>query len=358
MLELVIAFMKGMRNTLIPVGTFIVGFIIGLVIFGWWLTPVEYTGAGPQHLHPTDQGRYLQNLAALYAYHPDRAFQAQNIQSGFANWPEALDAICARATEVEASGQQGANVVAQQLRDMATVVNPNGCAAVVAPEPSSGSLWQICLYGLGLLLALGLVAYFWSQRGSGSAETNKPATPRVMVMPDAPPAMEANESGEMSGVTPIASYRTTYNHGNPAFDDSFSIETPAGDFLGECGVSISESIGSGASKAATAMEVWLFDKNDIRTITKVAMSDHAYFDDAIRAKLSPKGEPVLARPDEVVVLETAALIVNARITQMAYGNDPNLPDKGYFDHFAVEISVWAKDDAPTGGGSAMNFDDF
>lgn len=354
MLELVIAFLKGMRNTLIPVGTFIAGFIVGLVLFGWWLTPLQFTDAGPQDLRAADhQAFYLRNLASLYAYDPNRPAQAANIQNTLKQWPEALDAICAQA-QVDPD-----IIVAQQLRDLATVLDPNGCTAEApAPVSSSTSFLTLCLYGLGLLAAVGLVYYFVTQRNATPPTDvfNMPNS-RAGVAPELPPAMEAgSEGGDMGGITPIASYRTTFTSGNVGFDDSFSIETTAGDFLGECGVSISESIGTGASKAVTAMEVWLFDKNDIRTITKVLMSDHAYFDEAIRAKLSPKGEPMLARPDEVAVLETAALIVNAKITQMVYGDSDNLPDKSFFETFGVEISVWAKDNAPT-GGTGSGFDD-
>jgi hypothetical protein len=32
----------------------LVGFFIGLVIFGWWLTPVKYVDGGPQNLSDRD----------------------------------------------------------------------------------------------------------------------------------------------------------------------------------------------------------------------------------------------------------------------------------------------------------------
>ena len=93
--------------------------------------------------------------------------------------------------------------------------------------------------------------------------------------------------------------------GDNLFDDSFSIESAAGEFLGECGVGISEAIGVGEPKRVTAFEVWLFDKSDIRTVTKVLMSDHAYNDGNLRAKLASKGEPVLAQADVPFTLETS-----------------------------------------------------
>jgi len=142
---------------------------------------------------------------------------------------------------------------------------------------------------------------------------------------------------------PIARFRTAYTRGHDTYDDSFSIENANGDFLGECGVGISETIGAATPKNVTAFEVWLFDKNDIRTITKVIMSDHAFFDEALKAKLAPKGEPVLARESETIVLETATLIINAEITEMDYGAAGDMPDASYFDRFTIELSAWAKE---------------
>ena len=122
-----------------------------------------------------------------------------------------------------------------------------------------------------------------------------------------------------------------------------------GDFLGECGVGISESIGAGDPKNVTAFEIWLFDKNDIRTVTKVLMSDHAFFDEALKAKMAPKGEPILARENETIVLETNTLIINATIKEMAYGTG-TLPPQSYFERLTVELSAWSKE-----GGDVLEY---
>jgi hypothetical protein len=158
-------------------------------------------------------------------------------------------------------------------------------------------------------------------------------------MPESAPTM-ASEEG-VSAI-PIARFQSDYAHGRDNYDDSFSIENAGGEFLGECGVGIAESIGSDTPKNVTAFEVWLFDKNDIRTITKVVMSDHAFFDEALKAKLAPKGEPVLARENEVIVLETATLIINAEIKEMQYGAG-SLPPQSFFENFSIELSAWAKE---------------
>jgi hypothetical protein len=165
-------------------------------------------------------------------------------------------------------------------------------------------------------------------------------TPRYTEVPEAGPMLV--EGNEEVTTVPIARFRTTYVLGHDTYDDSFSIENSSGDFLGECGVSIAESIGTESPKNVTAFEVWLFDKNDIRTITKVIMSDHAFFDDALKAKLAPKGEPVMARENETVVLETATLIINAEITELAYGTG-TLPPQSFFERFTIELSAWSKE---------------
>ena len=140
---------------------------------------------------------------------------------------------------------------------------------------------------------------------------------------------------------PIVQYLTTYNLGNDLYDDSFSIDSPTGEFLGECGVGISEPIGVGDPKKVTAFEVWLFDKNDIQTVTKVLMSQHAFSDAAINQRLASKGEPVLAEPGKRIVLETATLQLEARVVNMAYGSGA-MPSSSFFEQMTLELAVWPK----------------
>jgi hypothetical protein len=138
---------------------------------------------------------------------------------------------------------------------------------------------------------------------------------------------------------------TTYVVGDDLFDDSFSIDSPSGEFMGECGIGISETIGVGEPKKVQAFEVWLFDKNDIQTVTKVLMSAHAFNDVATRQRLEAKGEPVLVDRGKQVILETAALQLVANVSDMQYGQSA-LPDGSYFERLTLEIAVWPKVVAP------------
>ena len=118
---------------------------------------------------------------------------------------------------------------------------------------------------------------------------------------------------------PITQTMTTYVLGDDLYDESFSIDTGGGEFLGEYGVGVSETIGVGEPKKVAALEIWLFDKNDIKTATKVLMTEHAYNDPNIRARLEPKGELVVVKPQEQVLLETATLQLLATVVDMEYG---------------------------------------
>jgi len=324
------------RPILFIVLAFVVGWAVGLFIFGWGIWPVEYTGARPQDLSEVHRDRYLLYLADLYS----RDNNPARVNEALGGWPDADVAICA-LTQNPQYQQNAAQLVA-----LAAVINNGaGCnpsaVATAAPGTSEGggggglgsNLALICILGFLLLLVIGGILYLMRQR-SGPSQMQAPTE-----MPTTAPIMEEGDSQQ---VTPIARFQTTYARGHDTYDDSFSIENADGDFLGECGVGLSETIGADTPKNVSAFEVWLFDKNDIRTVTKVIMSDHAFFDDAIKAKLAPKGEPVLARPGETIVLETASLIVNAEITEMEYGAG-TLPPQSFFDRFTVELSAWAKD---------------
>jgi hypothetical protein len=138
---------------------------------------------------------------------------------------------------------------------------------------------------------------------------------------------------------PLTQFATTYAYGDDRYDMSSSIETSGGDFLGECGVGISETIGTGTPEKVTALEVWVFDKNDVRTVTKVLMSEHAFNDPGLRAKLAPKGDAVLAQPGEVIELKTQTLKINARIVDVVYGS--GTPANSYFQQVTLELATWS-----------------
>lgn len=322
---------------------FVVGWAIGLFVFGWGIWPIQYQGATAFDLAPEAQQQAVKTSAELYSYNKDVAMAQQSLGS----WNGAAVA-CQMAT------QTADPVEAQKLTDVATAVNGTGCGDTPTDTPAEdgGSpLSKVFLLFLLLLLIVGAIMVLRGRRNDMLDRDGDGLPDTVFgTKPDEGP--ESGDDDDTFNAIPIAKFQTTYNHGHESFDDSFSIEKSDGTFLGECGVSIAESIGSDSPKNVTAIEVWLFDKNDIRTITRVAMSEHAFYDEAMKAKLAPKGEPALARENEVVVLETAALIINVELKGLEYGDAESMPPKSYFERVTFELSAWAKEDGDGSDASA------
>jgi hypothetical protein len=268
-------------------------------------------------------------LGLVYAYF------ISPVEWTFNNAQSLANAICGIAADPDTTPEDAA-----VYENMVRSWNGQGCgfgATGVPPAAEEGGGSSSLVLFLLLIVLVIAAVVVWRRRSALTGEAT--SMPRYTEVPEAAPVMDG---GQSIATVPIARFRTTYVLGHDTYDDSFSIENSNGDFLGECGVSIAESLGTEAPKNVTAFEVWLFDKNDIRTITKVIMSDHAFFDDALKAKLAPKGEPVLARENETVVLETATLIINAEVTELTYGTG-TLPPQSFFERFTIELSAWSKE---------------
>jgi len=91
----------------------------------------------------------------------------------------------------------------------------------------------------------------------------------------------------------------------------------------------------------TALEVWLFEENDIKTATKVLMSEHAYSDPATRARLEPKGDLILLQRGGEILLETANLQLLATVVDLEYGMG-SLPQNSYFQRVTLEFAIWPR----------------
>ena len=145
----------------------------------------------------------------------------------------------------------------------------------------------------------------------------------------------------MGDRSPLAQFVATYVSGDDLFDDSFSIDSASGEFMGECGVGISETIGVGDPKKVSAFEVWMFDKNDIQTVTKVLMSAHAFNDAATFQRLQAKGEPIQVERGQKITLETATLQMIATVAESEYGQSA-LPVESFFNRVTLELAIWQK----------------
>ena len=349
--EKIMAYLKDYRYT-IPVGV-VLGLILGLVI-GWGLWPVQWTDLAPYHLRQDLREDYLRMSIYTATTVGDGSIATKTWMELEDTAEETLEGV--RNDPRYLNSQQitsfAAIVGAESIQPTATLEETE---VVVEEEDEGGGPNWLLIGGLCLVLFVvaAAVIYFFilrdrSQEGERQEVLNtrgrfdrdydhQPAEQHYVTQPES--AVRTDERDEQS--VPVAQFMTTYMVGDEMYDDSFSIDAPTGEFLGECGVGISETVGVGEPKRVTAFEVWLFDKNDIQTVTKVVMSAHAFYDDKIRMRLESKGEPILAEPGKQILLETATLQLEARVIDMEYGVGA-APDESFFQRLTLELAVWPK----------------
>ncbi len=315
----------------------IIGLFIGIllgVFYAWVINPVEWIDASVEDLRYDLQEDYMRMAIDSYQVNQDAALAQQR----YNEIGENAEAILADIT-ANPQYQSPESITAYQT---AVGAVPGAVSPTPTPseEPTGGrSLWGILLplLCIAILIAGGAAFYFlyWRYRDSSVVS---PA-PVETVPPQQP--VESAPYQPTGEEPPMAQFMASYRLGDDLFDDSFSIDSPSGEFLGECGVGISETVGVGDPKKVSAFEVWLFDKNDIQTVTKVLMSAHAFLDETTRSRLAAKGEPILAEPGSESVLETQTLRLVARVVDMGYGEGA-LPDHSFFDRMVLELAVSPK----------------
>lgn len=307
----------------------ILGLILGLLV-GWVLWPVQWTDATPEILRSDLQDDYLR--MAIESYN-----RTGDVNTAVSRWNDLGEAAGPTLARVQQNPQNvDPNAIQQYTNAIQAAVGP---VQATPDEPASSAMGNLVIYASILvvvaLFALGAFYVFRLLRKSTG-----PVTP-VMQGAEISRQVEKTDFQSLGLAPPITQTMTTYVLGDDLYDESFSIDTGGGEFLGEYGVGVSETIGVGEPKKVAALEIWLFDKNDIKTATKVLMSEHAYNDPNIRARLEPKGELVVVKPQEQVLLETATLQLLATVVDMEYGTGA-MPPRSHFERITLELAVWPR----------------
>ena len=318
-------------------------------MIGWGLWPVTYYDAAPVNLRSDLQVDYLRMAIDSYSktgdavtakrryqdLGPDAATYLQEIQT--APGKTFPDDITKFANALAGTAPLPGAATTAPNATKSSALQPTLAVTPAAAEGGSSSLLLLVLCVV-LLVIGGALAYVFLLRNRKGGDP----LARMFSGTKQAPAQARQPEYEAQGVeAPIAQFMTTYKLGVDMYDDLFSIDSPTGEFLGECGVGISKNIGVGDPKKVTAFEVWLFDKNDIQTVTKVLMSENAFNDPAAMQELQAKGEPVLIVPGAEVYLQTATLQLTARVVDMNYGQGA-LPQNSFFDRLTLELAIWPK----------------
>ena len=303
-----------------------IGIFLGL-LYGYVIDPVTWVDQPMTFTRPDLQQDYLRMAFDSLKINGDMGRLVNRYHELHQSGPAALTAINAEVDPATLA-------VFQQ----ALVDNPS------PDQPGSADGGGNMLLTIGIIIAslviIGLVAFAAFRLFRTNSRAPEDMTP-AMQAAELSRSIEKTDYSTSGTEPPVAQYITSYVIGDDLFDDSFSIDAPSGEFLGECGVGISETVGVGDPKKVTAFEVWMFDKNDIQTVTKVLMSASAFGDPSLRAKLEPKGELVQLEPQKQIVLETQTLQMIATISDMQYGQS-TLPNGSYFDRITMELAIWSK----------------
>lgn len=330
-MEAVTAISKNLlKNTAVAIGVGVVlGLLIGL-LFGWVIWPVQWTNGTPEVLRADLQEDHLRMAIDSFA-------RTGNLDDAVRRWDDLGEAAGPTLTRLQANPGSTDPAALQQYVNVIQAAKGQIPTTPAQPEGGSGLSSLVILTSLIVLVLVAVGAIYLLRllrKGSGTV------TP-VMQGTEISRQVEKTDFQSLGLAQPITQTMTTYVLGDDLYDESFSIDTGGGEFLGEYGVGVSETIGVGEPKKVAALEIWLFDKNDIKTATKVLMSEHAYNDPNIRARLEPKGELVVVKPQEQVLLETATLQLLATVVDMEYGTGA-MPQKSYFERITLELAVWPR----------------
>ncbi len=317
---------------------FVIGLILGLV-WAWMIQPADYSGSAyPSELGEQHQKAYVQSVTEAYfttrdldatanrlaTFTPQEKMKllAQTSDEYRATGREAEADMTADLTTALAQGEQwaaedisagltAANAskelalkMGQVPQDTGAEAQPSAVAPEVAEDSDGGTNWgRTLLITLVVIVVIILILLLLTRiKPKRRVTEHASRTEMEQVVMDDGAAME-----------PLRQWIGTYTIGQDTYDESFTIESDASDFLGECGMGILDGFASGSPKKVLAFDVWLFDKTDIRTISMPVMSKFAFEDDVLRGKLLPDASPVLATEGGVFDIETTALLVKAKI---------------------------------------------
>ena len=313
----------------------IAGLIIGM-IFGWVIWPVQWTNATPDVLRADLQEDYMRMAIDSFRANGNQALAVQRWDNLGAGAPGALFEV---QQDIQSLDPVSISNYQQVVSAARGPIVP-GAAPAAGDQPTSTGMIVLSVAGIFILAVLVFGAFYVLRNVLRLTPRGEPSA--AMHAAEVTRQAERTDFQSLGLAPPVTQTMTTYVLGDDLYDESFSIDTQGGDFLGEYGVGISETIGVGDPKKVTALEVWLFDKNDIKTATKVLMSSHSFNDPNLRSRLEAKGELVMLEPQGQIILETATLQLLVTVNDLEYGGG-SMPADSYFERITLEMAVWPKE---------------
>ncbi|PJF23227.1 MAG: hypothetical protein CUN56_02035 [Phototrophicales bacterium] len=344
-------------------GWMVLSFLFGM-IWAYVVFPVSFYNGAPHQMSKSAQKIWVEMAAGSY-YGAGRIYDADAVRGvlAYVDDPEALinEIIAERSSQEATAGPTNIVPALQALQQLDNL--PEG-----RNSPSSRGLFTslfqfvisvilfiaiswIVAIAWGLLIG-GYVERFWerirpkSEEDLKRIEDDKKRKEEMERRRQAQAEMERRAAAEAATMgPPLMSKPSIYTKGR-AFDDSHAIEDADDMFLGECGATVAKTIGDGNDM--TAVEVWLFDKDDfVKTLNKIFASPHAYNDPVLRASLEdmvddPANDIVMIQPDASLEIETNNLRLKATIFDIKPGSNSALPANSHYDELTIQLQAWEK----------------
>ncbi len=336
----------------------VLGFMLGAFLFGliwaYMLAPVVFYNGSPSQLSPGQRDQYVKLVAGSYQAGLYDDSQTIQLLSRVEEPTAAIDRMLPNESGSVAASLQSVRPLAEQAGDGTRAARDGGIirSIIVFVVAVIAFVLIVNIFALlwGLLIG-GFVQRFLARlRPKTQADLDAMQTIEgikrrkeleIQMRAEAP----ASDAEGAAYGPPIMQRISTYTKGRQ-FDDSFAIEDANDMFLGESGATISKTVGD--SQELAAVEIWLFDKEDfVRTLNKVFVSEHAYNDPVSRSELdskvdNPSTDLVVVKPGSVIVIETDAIKLQAKIVDVTYGTNPDLPPNSYFDGLTIRMEAWEK----------------
>jgi hypothetical protein len=293
------------------------------------------------------QEDYLRMAIDSFKLHRDQRL-------AYERWVELGDAGPAILAKVESfPNPQGRDAV-RRYKEYIMVKNALVDVDECATLPGTDNNLCLSLWAGTTLLVIFLSAYFYLRiRPLTSSPIQlrfpriKPPKKEVESTTGTPPIYSGvDESEEPDSFLflkdpPLVNYIWSFVIGDDLFDESNSIDTAQGEFLGECGIEIANTLSDSTPKKVTAFDIWLFDKNEINTRSIILMSDRAFANDVLRSHFEMKGQPMKAIIGKEIEVKTDHLLMRMRVLDMICAQK----EKGtceYFQRLTLEVNIWQK----------------
>lgn len=335
---------------------FAVGLLVGWIILGWVIFPVQWANTAPSDLQDDIQTEYAQMVADSYALtgNLDRAVARLQYWDAF----DATEMLVRQSNAIAAVDAPAAERLRALAEDtfasrshQSPTPTPSAPQSRPTPEaqPNASAVDNRLLALLGFLLVVLMLLVVVTRLRQSGWRRGAVSSPAAVTTPPAP--LLPAESTPIDLVTlpvsvapsippplsPIASADEGWSFGfdgNAYYNEARNIEV-GGEFNGDYGMGAYFITGQQDRDKVYAMEVWLFDKHDSNT-TKALLIHPQEFADEMRRQYLAEGRDFVALADNNEIhLQTSFLEVDGHIEHVVFGQ----PDEAGIPIQQLEVQM-------------------